>query len=326
MAQKSKGEGEKKPQAAAKKPDSGAKTAEKNDQHINITRKEHNKLRRRAVAFERDNARFILLIPCDGGKGWYEMGNRSALFYKYGVANKLGIDVEIKDDYDTFFDQFDSGRVRTQYIDSLRENLKRAKMYKGEIERDNCIIFKLNKTYTDVEIKEFEDEEKRHQAQLNEIVKVRVVDPVVMVEMTDISMRLHRLCLRRMDKVSRETNGVRIVGFCDEIIVEYYKMASALEATDEEVLARWKEMRHLLHKLLIELQLIVDLKIWKRTQVISIGEKVAGVIERIDTHIRKLKGRTENANTKCKKNCRSSKLGYRSGTNAPAGAKKMAAN
>ena len=297
MTKQNKQEGEKKPQSAGKKRESGAaaprkaakaaETTKPVEKPVMITRREHDKLRRRAIAFERNNSRFILLIPCDGGKGWYEMGNRSALLYKYEVCNRIGVEVEIKDDYDTFFNQFDEGRIRTQYLDTVRDNIKQAQMYKDETKRDNCLIFKLGKSYSDQEIAAIVEEEKRHQAQLNEIVKVKVIDPVVMVKLTELSGRLHRLCLRKMDKVSRDTNGVRIVGTCDEAIKIYYQMASAPSTEKEAVLAWWGKLREKVFDLRVELQLIVDLKIWKRDKVVAMGEMLAELEERIDTHIRK---------------------------------------
>jgi len=286
---------------------------EKNLEPVKISRKEHDRLRRRAIAFERNNAQFILLIPCDGGKGWYEMGNQSALFYKYAVCDKIGVDVVVKDDFDSFFNQFDLGRVRTQHIETVRDNLKRAKMYKDEIEKDNSIIFKFPKAFSDKQIAEIIEDEKRHQAQINEIVKVKLIDPAVMATLTEISARLHRLCLRRMDKVSRDTNGKRVVERCDKAIAKYYQMADTLGASGAEILAMWQDLRAEVHRLLIELQIIVDLKIWKRSQIVAIGEEIFKLEERIDAHIRK----TQEKN-------RTSKSKSSSGRNASAGAKKVA--
>lgn len=288
MMNSTKVEGEKSRSRAVESQSAGNRTAEGEKSPVMITRREHDKLRRRAVAFERENRRFVLLIPCDGGKGWYEMGDRSALLYKYEVCDKIGVEVIIKDDYDTFFNQFDAGRIRTQHITTVRDNLKRAKMYRKETERDHCVIFELAKTYTEKEIEAIAEIEKRQQAQQNEIVKVKVIDPVIMTKIIELSARLHRLCLRKMDKVSRDTNGRRIVAQCDEIIINYYRMSGKQNLDLSGTLAEWQKLREGVHSLMIEMQLIVDLKIWKRTQIVSMGEDIAKMEDRINAHIRKI--------------------------------------
>ena len=204
MVSRPKEEGEKDRRSAVKMQRSGVKAQKTEKSPVMITRQEHDKLRRRAVAFERENRRFILLIPCDGGKGWYEMGDNSALLYKYEICDKIGVDALIKDDYDTFFNQFDIGRIRTQHIETIRNNLKRAKMYRKETERDHCVIFDLAKVYTEKEIETILEIEKRRQAQLNEIVKVKVIDPVIMTKMIELSARLHRLCLRKIGRSNKQ--------------------------------------------------------------------------------------------------------------------------
>lgn len=252
-----------------------------------IERRMYDRLKRRAIKFEKDNRRYILVIPCDGNRGWYEMGERSALLYKYEVCDKIGVDASLKDDYDSFYIQYDIGRIRTQGVEAVRERLKRAKLYKREQTRDKCVIFELDKTYTDDEIEALHEEEKRRQEELNNIVHVKILDPVLLNKMLEVSGRLHSVCLRKMDKLSRDTNGRRIVELCDQMLGQYYLMSSSQDASPKTVLVMWQTLRDYVHRLLIELQIIVGLRIWKRTQCIKIGEMIYELEERIDAHVRK---------------------------------------
>lgn len=262
-------------------------------EHQKISRKEHEGYKRRAVAFERTNNQYILLIPCSGNKGWYEMGDRSALFYKYAVCHKLGIETLIKNDYDAYGAQFETGRIRVKDVSSIRRTLEKAGLFAGDVAKDQCVICALSCKFSEEEIQDMQARELRYQAQLNEIVKVKLLDPVVMATMIRLSSRLHRACLVKMDKVSRDTNGRRIVSKCDRVLFVYYEMSDKANPTTEEELEIWDNLRKCVHELLIELQIVVDVGIWSRKKMISIAGEVHDVEERIDSHIYHTKEKLE---------------------------------
>ena len=266
------------------------KTVEKKPperRYLQVTRREYEGYKRRTVNFERSNRRFIVVLPCDGNQGWYEVGERSALFYKYIVCDKLGLDASLKSDFESFYNQFEIGRVRMRGVEVVRERLKRAEMYKDEEARDKCVIFEMNRTLDETEIEELLEREARRQAELNSIVKVKMSDPMLLTKMLEVSNRLHVVCQKRMDKISRDTNGVRIVAACDKMIMAYYRMSEAEDTSAEAKLEMWLELRRYVHELLIELQIIVGLGIWKRSKCVKIGEMVCELEDRLDTHIRK---------------------------------------
>lgn len=256
-----------------------------------VKKGEYDKLKRRALKFEKDNNGYVLVIPCDGNEGWYEMGDKSALFYAYEVCDKIGADVSIKDDYDRFYDQFKVGRVRVKGVDAVRDRLKRAEMYKGETEKDGCTIFELKKKYTEDETEALLMEEMRRQQELNEIVKVKLADPVLLTKMLEVSGRLHAVCQHKMEAIARETNGVRIVGLCDNMMIQYYEMSETEDMSPEHVYEMWKTLRGYIHRLLIEMQIIIGLKIWKRKQCVGIGEMIRDMEMRVETHMRKIKAK-----------------------------------
>ena len=60
------------------------------------------------------------------------------------------------------------------------------------------------------------------------------------------------------------------------------------------VLPYWQEMRQMLHKLLIELQIVAGLKLWTRESCIKIGESVIEMQDRVDRQIRRGTDRLKN--------------------------------
>ena len=252
-----------------------------------IERKEYDKLKRRAIKFEATNRQYILVIPCDGEMGWCEMGERSALMYKYMVCMPLGIPVTMTDDYDSFYIQYDIGRIRTRGFDVVRDRLKKVGLYKDEQLKDKCMVFQLKNKLTGKELGKIEQEETARQLAVNSIVKVTFVDPALYQKLVEIATRLHRVCYRRMDKLSSATNGERMVKLADEAIRVYFKMAECGKNKPEDLMNYWQKMRQLMHDLLVELQIVAGLKLWTRENCIKIGESVVEIQGRIDRQIKR---------------------------------------
>ena len=252
-----------------------------------VERKEYDKLKRRAIKFEERNRQYILVIPCDGEMGWCEMSEHSALIYKYMVCLPLGVPVTMTDDYDSFYIQYDIGRIRTRGFDVVRNRLKKVGLYKNEKAKDRCVIFEIKNNLTEKELLKLRHEEETRQLAVNSIVKVDFLNPALYQKMMEVATRLHRVCYRRMDKLSSATNGERMVGLMDDAIRLYYKMAECGKNRPEDLVEYWKEMREKVHGLLIELQIVAGLKLWTRENCVKIGEIVIDIQNRIDRQIKR---------------------------------------
>lgn len=250
-----------------------------------VTRKEHERLKRRAIKFEENNAQHILVIPCDGNQGWCEMSEHSALLYKYQVCMPLGVPVTLTDDFDSFYIQYVIGRIRTRGFDVVRDRLKKIKLYKDETEKDRCVVFRLTNRFSSEEMEKMQSEEMARQAAMNTIVKVTFSDPILYQKMIEVATRLHRICFRRLDKLSSATNGERMVALADAMIRVYYDMASSGKLTPAEKLEQWKQLKTYTHQLLVELQIVAALKLWTREVCVNVGESVLFLEERIDNQI-----------------------------------------
>lgn len=252
-----------------------------------VERKEYDRLKRRAIKFEERNRQYILVIPCDGEMGWCEMSEHSALIYKYMVCLPLGVPVTMTDDYDSFYIQYDIGRIRTRGFDVVRERLKKAKLYKNESVKDRCTIFEIKNSLTEKELTKLRNEEEMRQLAINSIVKVDFLNPALYQKMMEVATRLHRVCYRRMDKLSSATNGARMVQLIDEAIRIYYRMAECGKNRPEDLIEYWREMRTRVHELLVELQIVAGLKLWTRENCMKIGESVVDIQNRIDRQIKR---------------------------------------
>lgn len=263
-----------------------------------ISRKLHDRLRRKAVLFEESNQQYIVLIPCDGNKGWYEMGDVSALLYKYEICDKIGVETSVKDDFDTYYNQYKIGRIRTQHPETVVEHVKRAELFGEQATKEHCVFIKLKQEYSEEEVEKLKEEEKQRQAEINEIVKTKTIDPALKIKLTELAMRLHRICLRKLDKVSRDTNGARVVERCDKALMAYYYLASPVKVDAQTMLIMWQKLKDHVFAIEVELQIMVDLKIWKRVQVMDLAEMVLEVEERVDAHIAKQMAKVKKSKSK----------------------------
>ena len=252
-----------------------------------IERKEYDKLKRRAIKFEATNRQYILVIPCDGEMGWCEMSEHSALIYKYMVCMPLGVPITMTDDYDSFYIQYDIGRIRTRGFDVVRSRLKKAGLYKDEQLKDKCMMFQIKNALTGKELEKLEQEEADRQLAANSIVKVTFVDPALYQKLIEVATRLHRVCYRRMDKLSSATNGERMVRRIDEAIRIYFRMAECGKNQPKDLLPYWIEMRKILHDLLVELQIVAGLKLWTRENCVKIGESIMELQNKVDRQIKR---------------------------------------
>lgn len=261
-----------------------------------VSRHEYERLKIRAIKFENKNDKFVLVLPCNGDSGWHELCENSALIYKYLVCMPLGRPATLADDFDSHYVQYSIGRVRTRGTDTVRKRLRQAGLYADETEKDGCVIFELNRRIGKEEMDKLRDEEMQRQSALNSVVKVKDSDPVLHQKMVEVATRLHRICFRRLDKLSSATNGARMVERADEMLRIYYRMGS--EASDAvERAESWRQMLAAARQLLVELQIVAGLKLWTREDCVRIAEQVEVLIARIEWDVKHEAGRSSKRNS-----------------------------
>lgn len=251
-----------------------------------VTRREYESLKRRAMKFEAKNRKFILVLPCDGEQDWCEMCEASALIYKYEVCEKIGAKVTMTDDQDSFYLQYEIGRIRTRGYDMVRRRIQKAGLYLREMLKDRCMVFELNVNFTAAELKKMREEEERRQAELSNIVKTHFSDPSLHQKIMLVATRLHRICYRRMDKLSSSTNGRRIVELINMVGRMYYDLAM-LEKTHEQKVETWRKMSECTRQLLVEVQLVAGMKLWTREVCAKVGEEIIDLDDRIKWNLKR---------------------------------------
>lgn len=270
-----------------------------------VSRSEYDAFKRRALRFEALNKKFILAIPCAGEQDWCEMGDNSALIYKYLVCEKLGAHISINDDFDSYYNQFEIGRVRSRGYEMIRSRVKRAGLYKGEQIKDRCLMIELTKPVAEKVLKHLRTVELEYQEGLNEIIPTRPIDPVLYQKMLEVATRLHRLALRQLDRLSSETNGIRMIETMDMMIANYHTFSNNIRGmSNKEILEEWSAMRDQAQSIIVELQIVASLKLWKRDICLSVGQGLVDIKQRLELRIARLETKVDKKTKKKEENAK----------------------
>lgn len=262
-----------------------------------ISRAQYRQNKDKLIEYERDNCNRISVIPCSGNQGWYEIAENSALIYSYAVCQEIGIDKPIRGDEDSFYKQYTLGRIRLKNLNEIRANLERAEFKYNVIERNHCIVFRLERRFTHAEMQSMLERELARQQDLNSIIKVTVMEPELHQLLSHTSTRIHQIC-PKLEKHTASVNGQRMMELVDIAIVDYYEMCkSGRKATVRD----WVEIDKKLSRLQCELQLICEVKLYPREKVTDIGGMIDKMRKMLISIIRKTKmEEQENARPKVK--------------------------
>lgn len=246
---------------------------------------------------EKTNYDSLIIIPCSGDKGWHEFAEHSALFYYYDVVESLKLKHHFFADTMSFYDQYEIGYMRTLSIDSIRTNLKRAKLYKSEETKSFFTIFKLNKTYSLEDIKALESKEQARRLENLTVNEAVNLDPELHQILTNLAIRLHRLCNGKLDKLSSQTRGVEIINLIDNVLVEYHQITMMKGLPKSTIAAKFTDMRKEIYQLIFLIKVLGEAKVWDLEICISISEPLVNAKNRIELNIKKYIKEQKNATT-----------------------------
>ncbi|MBR3386389.1 hypothetical protein IKG68_02365 [Candidatus Saccharibacteria bacterium] len=256
--------------------------------HKMISRKQAREYKARAVEFEKTNHRFIFMFPCNGDLGWYEMGDMSAILYSYLVCKPNGYKVELQDDGDSYYDQFEMGRIRTMHLETVERRINESGLFAEKVTKGDLTYFALKKPLKKAEVESLRADEAARQMRINRIVEVADIDAKFNQIMAEVVSRMNGACNRQMDGLARETNGARIMNLCGEIQMAYYLLCDPPKKTLTKQLEVWHEIRSMLNRLKKEVDIAVGMRIWKRYKVVSLMEKIIEAEGRVNTLIARI--------------------------------------
>lgn len=258
-------------------------------ENLELERSTYRSLKRDLIGIEEENVSEIILQKCSGRGNWFEIADHSALIYYYyviQVLKKKGVRFEA--DYDSFFEQYKIGRIRVRGVDAVRIRIKRAMVYGREYVTTGRLVFVLNKPLTKEKLKILERREAKRRLNLNKTVEIEHSDPLFYRNLAELSKWLHQICSSRLDKLTSQTNGARIVTLVDGIMTKYLHSTDVpkdkLKAREDD----WTEIRRQVYQLKYEIQNIDAIRMWPPEVCLKVFEQNNELLKLANSNLAKI--------------------------------------
>ena len=228
-----------------------------------LDRNTYRALKRDLIGIEEENLGEIILQKCSGEGDWFEIADHSALIYYYLVCQPLKVkNIRFEADYDSFFEQYKIGRIRTRGSDGVRKRLKTVGQYGGEHVVHGRVVFVLKKSLPKDKMRIFEKRESERRLTLNKTVEIAHADPLFYRNLSAMMQHLHQTCGSKLDKLTSQTNGARIITVIDKMMATYLHMTDLPADHLEARKADWTEIRKSVYDLKHEIQIIDIIQKW----------------------------------------------------------------
>ena len=258
-----------------------------------ISNNQYRNIKRNLEEMEKTNYDSIILIPCSGNKGWHEFAEHSALFYFYDVCEKFKLSHHFYADTMSYYNQYEIGYMRTLSPDSIRTNLKRAKLYKSEETKSFFTIFKLNKNYSIEEVRALEKRENERRLKNLTVEESVNLDPELHQILANLAIRLHRLCNNKLDKLATQTRGIEIINLIDNLLIEYHQITMTKQLPKATIAAKFINMRKEVYQLMFLIKVLGEAKLWDLEICVSISEPLISAKNHIEINIKKFTKKEE---------------------------------
>ena len=265
-------------------------TDEKRPESTNpdISLREYRNSKRKLKELEKKNYQKIIAIPCSGDQGWYEIAEHSALIYYYEVCQKLGAKNKFLADTHSYYDQYEIGYMRSRGVDTIRERLKKADLYFSEETDNQTYIFNLNTKFSHQKLTALKKRE--HNRRLDNLTPIQAnnLDPELHHLITTLASRLHRVCNSRLDKLSSQINGARIINLIDGLLIQYHQTTMLSKHHRGRIQSQLESMRRDIYQLIFEVKVLGETRLWNLELCASISENLFEVRNHIESHLKKV--------------------------------------
>ena len=244
-----------------------------------LDRNTYRALKRDLIGAEEENFGEIVMLKCSGDGDWFEIAEHSALMYYYLICQPLKVKrINFESDYDSFFEQYRIGRIRTRGTSTVRERIRQAGYYSGEFVMTGRMIFALKKPISKDKMNIFKKRESKRRLNLNKTIEVEHSDPLFYRNLTEVIRWLHINCSSKMEKLNSQTNGVRMVNLADGIMAKYLHSTDLPDGNIDGRKEDWTEIRKMVYKLKYEIQIVDIAGIWGPDICVKLFEQVGELL------------------------------------------------
>lgn len=238
-----------------------------------ITRKQYKLIKTQLIRKEQQNTDRIYLIYCAGDKGWCEAGDRSAMYYYFEVVKRFGLANKFKVDSTEYNMPYKIGYVRIPNLNTVRNYLKEAGLYKSEgYDSEHTFYFELKKPYSKSTIEAYETRIKHELLAGLTIAPADNLSPEFYQLIVNLGSRIIHVCNSQLDRLTRDTMGIKITNSITDSIDQYHRITKLSKKSKKLVKERWETIRRNLYDIIFKLKTLSDLRIISSKDAINIIE------------------------------------------------------
>lgn len=216
---------------------------------------------------EREEENTSRLFLFNTGDDWYKMSGNSLLIFTYKIAPKIPLKPNILPDTDYTKTIFDEGLISFHGIEALKKRLEKVDVLKEIKKSNDLVVFELNFSVTEKQLKEFKELLKEDQERVVSILKPEIVlAPMLYTKMRHILKRTFEIT-RKMPTYSRQMFGEKMLFFAKEIVSTYLLMNK--DQISEK--KGWLDISKMTEKLQVEMAVAVELKVLDQNSAVSVG-------------------------------------------------------
>ena len=254
-----------------------------------VDRNTYRASKRDLIMMEEGNRSEIILQKCAGDGNWFEMADNSALLYYYHVGRRIKIkNILFRDDNDSFFEQYKIGKIAARGIGAIRKRVIQAGLYAREYRMNTKWVIVLNKTFTDEQVRALYKKEVKRRMDLNKTVEIAHADPIFYRNLSELIKKFHRICSSKLDKLSSQTNGARIVSLADDMMSLYLHSTDLNEDMLDARIEDWKSIRSKAYHLKYEIQILDIAGLWSAELCLNAFESAEFLIRGASDNLGKL--------------------------------------
>ena len=234
----------------------------------------YNDNKRKAIDLESRNFQHLVLWPASDKDinekyQFYNMGGNSAIIYVHEIGPRIKRKPTLRVDLDHGKEKFHSGVCSIGnlplFIEKMKEiGIKQVESTKGY---EDFVFFKLNREYSQAEIRRMLREEQKRLDALNKLLYAQVMYPDIHRLILDLK-KIIPSKVKNMDSVYREVVGVRLIDALLELIKTYSQMAHG----DIDELEGARKMLLDVDMILAEVSMMNELRQWDVTACIRVAE------------------------------------------------------
>ncbi len=236
-----------------------------------ISKEQYRKIKRRAKELERGNQSKVIVFPSKGAVGeWYKVGDISALYYAYRLADRMGRSAKVVKDNDHF-----SKMIHICTLVNMPKFIEQFKLLEGmepEITEEGIYIFPMKRALSEDEVGMLRRTEETRRERLHNVLRPKAMSPEAYQAILMVARQIVPKA-RKLDGLYAQAIGSRMIKHIEQMMQVYFMYTDGLGT-------KWEsgaELMRLCNALIADVAMLSENRVWDFVVATPIGENINAI-------------------------------------------------